>query len=135
MTVAVKALLGLLAMTLPAVGPSELGHPVPELNRGPRNLPLVALTFDAGRGIDGLEDLLNTLERERVMVPFFLTGRLADEHPAWAHEIARRGHTIGNYSWGHKDFANLEDWEVHMEILRVDDLFSMTSGTRLWAGA
>lgn len=97
-------------------------RPRPEVERGPRQLRQVALTFDAGGEADALPQLLATLEKEQVKATFFLTGKWAAEYPACARAIAAHGHLIGNHTWSHKDLTKLTPAEVKQEILRADDM-------------
>jgi peptidoglycan/xylan/chitin deacetylase (PgdA/CDA1 family) len=94
-----------------------------ELERGPRHLRQVALTFDAGGEADGLTALLQRLEQEKVTATFFLTGQWTCTNLHLATLISDHGHVIGNHTWAHKDLTTLEDWEVRQELLRTDDRF------------
>ncbi|QIF02361.1 polysaccharide deacetylase family protein [Roseimicrobium sp. ORNL1] len=113
--------------TLPAPLPTPKQIPTPaprpELERGPRHLRQVALTFDAGAEADGLNDLLRVLEREGITATFFLTGRWACENLTLARAIVAKGHFIGNHTWAHKDLTKLEDADIRLELLRTDDRF------------
>lgn len=90
----------------------------------------IALTFDAGGSDEGMADLLSAMQQGRVSATFFLTGKWADAHPAWATAIADSCHIIGNHSWGHKDLVTMEEWEVKQEIVRVEDRFTSLYGSQ-----
>jgi peptidoglycan/xylan/chitin deacetylase (PgdA/CDA1 family) len=100
------------------------------MEHGPMGRHQIALTFDAEGGDEGMADLLSVLQDGRVSATFFLTGKWADEHPAWASLIADSCHIIGNHSWGHRDPSQMEAWEVQQEVMRVEDRFVSLYGTQ-----
>lgn len=100
------------------------------MEHGPGGRNQIALTFDAEGSDEGMADLLSALQQGRVSATFFLTGKWADEHPAWATLIADSCHIIGNHSWGHKNPVKMEDWEVKQEIVRVEDRFTSLYGSQ-----
>lgn len=100
------------------------------MEHGPMGRNQIALTFDAEGSDEGMADLLTVLEQGRLSATFFLTGKWADEHPAWAVLIADSCHIIGNHSWGHKNPVKMEEWEVKQEIVRVEDRFASLYGSQ-----
>jgi peptidoglycan/xylan/chitin deacetylase (PgdA/CDA1 family) len=130
MNLFIKALTAGLIASIMGVEPpaesvqSKRSAPTPDLERGPKDVRRIALTFDADEGDEELPLLLRILENENVTATFFLTGRWASEFPASAARIVERGHVIGNHTWGHKDLTKLTDAEIQQELLRVDDKFA-----------
>lgn len=134
--------LGLLAMAMvliatalhpqqPTTQTTDNGSPSwRPIEHGPMGRQQIALTFDAEGGDEGMAELLSILEEGRASATFFLTGKWADEHPAWANLIADSCHIIGNHSWGHKDPVKMEEWEVKQEIVRVEDRFTSLYGSQ-----
>jgi peptidoglycan/xylan/chitin deacetylase (PgdA/CDA1 family) len=71
------------------------------ISRGAREGRAVALTFDDGPDPVTTPALLALLERYGLPATFFVTGERAEAHPALVREILRRGHDVGNHSYGH----------------------------------
>jgi peptidoglycan/xylan/chitin deacetylase (PgdA/CDA1 family) len=95
--------------------PSLLGA---EWEQVPTTGKLVALTFDAGSGDQGLASILATLEDKNVTATFFLTGKWAESFSADAKEIAAH-YAIGNHTYSHpEDLLTLPDAEVVSEVER-----------------
>jgi peptidoglycan-N-acetylglucosamine deacetylase len=74
----------------------------------------VALTFDAEHpdrpsrpGV--AEELIETLDRERVRASFFIQGRWAEAFPDAARQISAGGHFVGNHSFYHARMPLLSD--------------------------
>jgi len=66
-----------------------------EWERLPTTRKLVALTFDAGSGNEGVASILATLAEKNVPATFFLKGQWAEAFPADAKAIADR-YPVGN---------------------------------------
>lgn len=80
----------------------------------------IALTFDAGDGVDALPELLAALRDASVKCTFFLTGEWAKRYLNSAKQIATDGHEIGNHSWSHPDLTRLSDRDISWELKRAD---------------
>jgi peptidoglycan/xylan/chitin deacetylase (PgdA/CDA1 family) len=80
------------------------------------------LTFDDGPYPELTPRVLDILDRYRIVATFMLIGALAAEHRALVDDIVRRGHTIGNHSWTHRDLSILEPAAVRDELRRTDEL-------------
>ena len=63
---------------------------------GPRTGRSIYLTFDDGPHPVHTTALLELLERHGARGSFFLTGKLAQEHPDVVRRILEGGHAIGN---------------------------------------
>lgn len=128
---------GLLAVATTAASPATLtavtgaGHaphvppagpqPVERLYGAPlRTVPttgkVVALTFNAAWGTDGLDTVLKVLRQQRAPATFFVTGHFAERHPQGVRAIAAAGHGIGNHSHTHAPFGALTVAERAEEI-------------------
>jgi peptidoglycan/xylan/chitin deacetylase (PgdA/CDA1 family) len=70
-------------------------------DRGRRDLPRVALTFDGGSGAGETELILAVLEERRVRATFFITGDYLRQFPALVRRIVAGGHEVGNHTWSH----------------------------------
>jgi peptidoglycan/xylan/chitin deacetylase (PgdA/CDA1 family) len=80
----------------------------------------IALTFDAGDGVEALPELLASLWNASVKSTFFLTGKWVQRYPDSVKQIVTDGHEIGNHSWSHPDLTALSDQEISWEIKRAD---------------
>jgi len=80
----------------------------------------IALTFDAGDGVDALPELLTALRDASVKSTFFLTGEWAKRYLNSAKQIVADGHEIGNHSWSHPDLTTLSDRDISWQIKRAD---------------
>jgi peptidoglycan/xylan/chitin deacetylase (PgdA/CDA1 family) len=76
--------------------------------RGSRDAPNVALTFDGGSDLGQSEQILAVLEQRGVVATFFLTGRFIRSNPELVRRIAAGGHEIGNHTWSH---PHLTTWD------------------------
>lgn len=111
--------------------------------RGRRDLPKVALTFDGGsdEGDSGL--ILSILEKKSVRTTFFLTGEYIMKYPHQVLEMTRAGHEVGNHTWSH---PHLTAWErnrrhatlpgidrdfLHWELQRTARVFSEVTGLEM----
>ena len=99
----------------PPVQPTSV-QPTSVMVRVPTSRHVVALTFDAGSGAQGVGSILATLARERVPATFFLTGRFAAAAPAVVRQIAAGGYLIGNHTVDHPHLPALSDAGVRAEI-------------------
>ena len=108
--------------TPPAVQPTSV------LVRVPTARHLVALTFDAGSGAQGVSSILATLTRERVPATFFLTGRFAAAQPAVVRQIAASGYLIGNHTVDHPHLPALSDAAVRAEVTNAAATITAISG-------
>jgi peptidoglycan/xylan/chitin deacetylase (PgdA/CDA1 family) len=91
-----------------AMAASRLHNRAVSFERGRRDLPKVALTFDGGGdpGESGL--ILDVLEQRGVTATFFLTGSYIRNNPDLVRRIAAAGHEVGNHTWSH---PHLTTWD------------------------
>lgn len=76
----------------------------------------IILTFDDGPSPDTNDQIVNLLKAECLKATFFLVGKKAQEYPTLVKNLAAAGHTIGNHSWSHKRFTEIDDSEVQQEV-------------------
>lgn len=72
------------------------------------SLKSVALTFDGGSSNVGTQEILTILEEKNVYCTIFLTGQFVQNFPDLVLEILKNGHEVGNHSFSHPHFTNLE---------------------------
>ncbi len=76
----------------------------PNLNRLPRSAAgrsEISLTFDDGPDAQVTPQVLDLLDRYAAKASFFCIGAKAAAFPDTVREIARRGHSVENHSYGH----------------------------------
>lgn len=86
-----------------------------------RDLPdkTVTLTFDDGPGGRTLE-LGSYLAEQGIPATFFVLGSAAARSPSALRTLAAQGHLIGNHSWSHKAFTQIQT-QVS-EVSQTDDV-------------
>ncbi|MEV0583569.1 polysaccharide deacetylase family protein [Nonomuraea sp. NPDC050310] len=87
----------------------------------------IALTFDDGPG-KYADKLLDTLKKEKAKATFFLEGQYVKLRPAFAKRMAAEGHELGNHSYSHPKFTDLEPWAIRSEIQKTQDLVKQVTG-------
>ena len=99
----------------------------------PTGRKIVALTFDAGSGDQGLAKILKTLSDKNVPGTFFLTGQFIQRYPGDARSIAAVGmHSIGNHTVDHPHMNQLSDAAVQDEILGAERSIVGATGRDPW---
>lgn len=72
------------------------------------SLKSLALTFDGGSSNIGTKEILDILAEKKVYCTIFLTGQFIQNFPDLVEEIITNGHEVGNHSYSHPHFTNLE---------------------------
>ncbi|HEX9097760.1 MAG TPA: polysaccharide deacetylase family protein [Candidatus Dormibacteraeota bacterium] len=99
----------------------------------PTTSKVVALTFDAGSGNQGLARILKTLADEHVPGTFFLTGQFVERYPGDVEAIsAVEMHSVGNHTYDHPHMNQLSDAAVRDEIVRTEQLILHATGRQPW---
>ena len=93
-----------------------------------------ALTFDAEhpdrRTQPGVvEQILDTLARERVRASFFLQGRWVESTPETAARIEQAGHLVGNHSFYHARMPLLSDDGFREDVREAERVILEATGT------
>jgi peptidoglycan/xylan/chitin deacetylase (PgdA/CDA1 family) len=84
--------------------------------------PLVALSFDDGPTVQGVEATLAALERDKVQATFFLIGADAEKRPELVRRLAAAGQEIGNHSYSHERMVGRSSSFYEEEIARTDSV-------------
>lgn len=95
---------------------------------GERSCQMVALTYDAGSGIDGAAAILDTLKQYGLHSTFFLTGRWVEEYPDLARRIVAEGHEIASHSYSHPDFTTISEDAMREELTKTSEIIKATLG-------
>ncbi|MET8753536.1 polysaccharide deacetylase family protein [Streptomyces sp. NPDC004667] len=98
-----------------------------ELRRIPTTREVVALTFNAAWDEAGIDVVLAELRRRKLPATFFPTGAFARAHPA-AVRVMAAAHGLGNHSYSHPYFDDLDTSERRDEVRRADAAIREASG-------
>ena len=95
----------------------------------------VSLVFNAIDSVDGLTEVLNTLQVYNVRATFFLNGDFIRRHPGAVREIAESGHEVGSLFFTHFDMSSsrfqiTRDF-IKQGLARNEDEFFETTGREL----
>ncbi|WP_222440794.1 polysaccharide deacetylase family protein [Siccirubricoccus deserti] len=89
----------------------------------------IAITFDDGPDPEVTPRVLDVLDAYEATASFFVIGAKAAHHGALLREMHRRGHTIENHTYSHKNtFACLGPWALRKEIYRAQHVIADAVG-------
>ena len=105
-----------------------------EVVRGDSDQPAVALTLDGGSVAAFTPAMLEILRQHEVQLTIFITGQFAERNPELVREMIADGHEIGNHSYAHPDFTELEDDAIRAELSRTEEIVNRVAGisTKPW---
>jgi peptidoglycan/xylan/chitin deacetylase (PgdA/CDA1 family) len=106
-----------------------------QIVRGDERPGTIAFTFDDGPDHRSTPVLLDQLDRHGIKAAFFVNGhrfhhRTAGgvENQAVLRDIHRRGHFIGNHTFGHKDITTLDEEGWRLEVTQVEQIVRGITG-------
>lgn len=99
--------------------------PICRVNRGELT---VALTFEATSQAQGLEQLLETLERHQVKASFFATGEWMEKNTELVQRILENGHDLGSMAALGENMTELSESECRSKIMEVHNSVKETFG-------
>ena len=82
---------------------------------------VIYLTFDCGYENGVTERILDTLKQKKVPAAFFVTLPYIESAPETVARMINEGHTVGNHSDTHPNFANITRTQMAKEIETVDN--------------
>jgi peptidoglycan/xylan/chitin deacetylase (PgdA/CDA1 family) len=88
----------------------------PQVVHGPRNRPLVALTFHGQGPISIAEALLAEAEHAGAHLSVLAVGTWLEQYPQIARRIVSGGHDLGNHTMHHLDIAAMDASAAAAEI-------------------
>ncbi|MFP5310853.1 MAG: polysaccharide deacetylase family protein [Actinomycetes bacterium] len=91
--------------------------------------PLIGLTFDDGPSPQRTAFVLDVLKQKGVKATFFLQGSHAQQYPDLVRRIKAEGHVIGNHSWSHPNFPDLNQTRQKQEVDRTNATIKSITGT------
>jgi peptidoglycan/xylan/chitin deacetylase (PgdA/CDA1 family) len=97
---------------------------------GPRNQPVVALTFDDGTNPANTRAIFGILRSSDVPATFFPFGDAMHADPNLWAQVAAAGYPIGNHSMSHPVLTRLSDADLRSEIDGATALITQLSGVR-----
>jgi peptidoglycan-N-acetylmuramic acid deacetylase len=80
---------------------------------------VVYLTFDNGYENGYTEKILDVLKKEQVPATFFVTGHYLNSAADLVKRMVKEGHIVGNHSWSHPDFTQINDAKIKEELDKV----------------
>lgn len=112
-----RAIVGALALAVvTACAPAQV------VDRGPRNVREVTLTFDTAYDTRYTGAILDVLKQFDVDATMFVTGEWAQANPALMRRMVAEGHLIGNHSHNHPDMTGISDDAVLQQLRRAEDI-------------
>lgn len=97
--------------------PQTIKQPI---RHGSKNHPKIAFACNVFWGEEFLPDILDTLQKENIVITFFIGGSWAKRYPEVLQSIADRGHDIGNHTWSHPHPNNLTKEQNQEQIIRTE---------------
>ncbi len=96
----------------------------------------VAITMNCAWNADDIDQILKTLDKQKVKITFFMVGEWVDKYPDAVKKISQAGHEIANHSDNHKHVNNLSYEENVEEILNCSKKIKEITGkeTTLYRG-
>jgi peptidoglycan/xylan/chitin deacetylase (PgdA/CDA1 family) len=84
----------------------------------------VWLTFDDGPSGKCTPAILGILRHHEIKATFFVVGMMIEVAERVLDQIDMDGHSIGNHSFSHRDFRELSEEEIALEILRTEAMIA-----------
>lgn len=89
----------------------------------------IAITFDDGPHHEVTPKLIELLDTYNVKATFFCIGKNAKSYPKIINEIFKKGHLIGNHTYGHfKLFDLLSSGNMRNEIIKTNNVLASITG-------
>jgi peptidoglycan/xylan/chitin deacetylase (PgdA/CDA1 family) len=83
---------------------------------------VVALTFDDGPTRTAMDEVLRTLESQRVRGTFFVNGIHLEQAPELGRRLVAAGHELGNHTYAHERMVLRSPAFIRSEVERTDAL-------------
>jgi peptidoglycan/xylan/chitin deacetylase (PgdA/CDA1 family) len=99
-----------------------------EIRDGDPQLSHVALTFDCEAGPGSTRLILETLRAEDVHATFFLLGKYVYRNPELIQDMVAGGHELGNHSFFHPLFNDLDPVTATLEITYTEAAVAWSAG-------
>ncbi len=96
----------------------------------PREIAVVALTFDDGPNPEATPRILDALGTAGVPATFFILGRHAERWPALVRRVRDEGHALGNHGFFHRKLHFKSPRYVRTDLARGSDAIADACGAR-----
>ena len=96
----------------------------------PINDRVIALTFDDGPNPETTPIVLDALAAHNAKATFFMVGQNAKEYPATVKQVYDAGMEIGNHSYDHSDFYQMDYDGMVEELEKTNDVIQEATGKR-----
>ena len=90
--------------------------------------PLVVFTFDDGPSLETTPKMLDVFKENKVHTTFFVLGYKLYGKDDILKRMINEGHDIGNHSYSHKSYNDIEDEEVLFQIDTTNELIKGITG-------
>jgi peptidoglycan/xylan/chitin deacetylase (PgdA/CDA1 family) len=127
-TVLVPMAIGLLFLILKIYGSFFISSNfyLNALCRGDRSSNSIAITFDDGPTLGGTDRVLQILKEKNVKATFFCIGRNVANVEWLLRQMDADGHLIGNHTFNHAKWFDLQSPEkMREELVKTDDAISL----------
>ncbi|MFV0604376.1 MAG: polysaccharide deacetylase family protein [Niabella sp.] len=96
------------------------------------NEKIIVLSFDDGPSTEYTQKILQILQEQQVPATFFLIGKNIQASPELVHEIVSNGHLIGNHSYEHSNWFDLQSSKnMIAELQQTHNLVHQLTGKHL----
>lgn len=102
---------------------------VNSINRGNRKGTRIAITFDDGPHPEHTPAILQILKEFNIKATFFAVGKNIDEHPEIMRRIIAEGHIMGNHTWNHGFWFDLQSaHNMQIELNKTNHIVQQNTG-------
>ncbi|MGC6589190.1 polysaccharide deacetylase family protein [Paenibacillus sp. Dod16] len=96
----------------------------------PTHNKVIALTFDDGPDAQNTVQILDLLKQYDAKATFFVVGSRVEKHPEIVARELQEGHEIGNHSYSHPPFHNINVSKLTSELNQTQDAIFQATGIR-----
>jgi len=96
----------------------------------PTQNKVIALTFDDGPDEHNTVQILDLLQRYDAKATFFVVGSRVEKHPDIVARELQEGHEIGNHSYTHPPFHNINVTKLSSELNQTQDAIYQAIGMK-----
>ncbi|WP_254778267.1 polysaccharide deacetylase family protein [Paenibacillus sp. cl141a] len=96
----------------------------------PTQNKVIALTFDDGPDKHNTVQILDLLKRYDAKATFFVVGSRVEKHPDIVARELQEGHEIGNHSYTHPPFHNINVTKLSSELNQTQDAIYQATGMK-----
>ncbi|EFU41598.1 polysaccharide deacetylase family sporulation protein PdaB [Paenibacillus vortex V453] len=91
---------------------------------------VIALTFDDGPDAHTTVEILDLLKQYGAKATFFVVGNRVEKHPDIVARELHEGHEIGNHSYTHPPFHNINASKLTSELNRTQEAIFKATGSK-----